>query len=291
MNTRGIAICDPGMKAVLRKDSRLTCVANGFKFTEGPAWWPAAGGLIFSDIPADRLHLWTPDGNCRVFRSPSRHANGNTVDLAGNLVTCEHGSRTVTRTAPDGTVKTIASSYRGRKLNSPNDVIVKRDGTVWFTDPPYGIKPEQGELPANYVFRLDPGAAEPVAVASDFSRPNGLCFSPDERVLYIADSDKELHHVRRFAVNADNTLSGGEVFIIIDAGLADGIRVDEDGRFYSTSAEGVVVFDPEGKLLGKLRTPATAANCAFGGKDGRTLFITATDAVWSVRLSVRGASR
>lgn len=284
-----IETIEPGMRDVLLRDSRLECLAEGFQFVEGPAWWPAAGGLIFSDIPADIIYLWTEAEGHRVWRQPSRKANGNTIDLAGNLITCEHGSRTVTRTAPDGETTTLASSYRGRKLNSPNDLVVKRDGTIWFTDPPYGIKPEMSEQAANFVFRLDGDSAEPAVVASDFSRPNGLCFSPDERLLYIADSDKGIHHVRRFEVQSDNTLKGGEVFAVIDPGVPDGMRIDSEGRLYSTAADGVHVFAADGRLLGRIHTPRTAANCTFGGPDGRTLFITATDAVWAIRLASRGA--
>lgn len=283
-------IVEPEMREVVRGGVEAACIAEGLRFTEGPAWWPAAGGLIFSDIPADTMYLWTQAAGSRVWRQPSRHANGNTVDLDGNLLTCEHGSRTVTRTMPDGRVDTLVVAYQGRKLNSPNDIVVKRDGTIWFTDPPYGIQPEMSEQPANFVFRLDPGASEPVAVADDFSRPNGICFSPDERWLYIADSDKAIHHVRRFRVASDNTLSGGEVFCRVEPGVPDGMRVDADGRLYSTAGDGVHVFDPSGKLLGRIHTPQTAANCTFGGHDGRTLFITATSQVWAVPLAVRGAS-
>jgi len=225
----------------------------------------------------------------KVFRKPSRNANGNTTDLEGRLLTCEHGSRTLTRTEPDGTVTTLAATYGGKRLNSPNDVVVKRDGTIWFTDPPYGIRPEQSEQPANYVFRLDPGAREPVPVAGDFSRPNGLCFSPDEKLLYIADSDPKIHHVRVFHVESDNTLRGGEVFVVLGAGVPDGMRMDTEDRLYCTSSEGVHVFSPEARLLGKIVTPQTAANCTFGGADNRTFFITASTQVWRVRLAATGA--
>jgi len=287
--SNSIDIIQPGMRDVVCEDAEPVCIAEGFRFVEGPAWWPAVGGLVFSDIPGDTITLWTEASGHRVWRQPSRRANGNTIDPGGNLVTCEHGSRTVTRTTPGGDTATIASSYRGKKLNSPNDVVVKRDGTVWFSDPPYGIKPEQREQPANYVFRLDPGAAEPVAVCDSLSRPNGLCFSPDERVLYIADSDTAIHHVHRFEVRPDNTLAGGEVFAVIGCGVPDGLRCDAGGRLYSTAGDGVWVFDADGTLLGKIHTPETAANCTFGGGDGRTLFITATSRVWAVELNISGA--
>lgn len=284
-----IEILHDDFRAVATNESRMEQIASGVKFTEGPAWFDDGEHLLFSDIPGDTIYRWSSRDGLGIFRRPSHHANGNTVDREGRLLTCEHGSRTLTRTEPDGTVATLAATYQGRRLNSPNDVVVKADGTIWFTDPPYGIKPGSSEQPHNFVFRLDPGASEPVALASDFSRPNGLCFSPDESLLYVTDSDTEIHHIRRFRVRPDNTLEGGEVFVTIDPGLPDGIRVDHDGRLYSTAADGIHVFRPDGTLLGKLHTPQTAANCTFGMRDRRTLFITATSSVWMVRLGVAGA--
>ena len=276
-------------KAVLAADSAVEPVASGFQFTEGPAWMAEGSFLLFSDIPASIIYRWSRQDGLKAWRRESRSANGNTVDLEGRLVTCEHGSRTVTRTGKDGRIETMAATYKGQRLNSPNDVVVKRDGTIWFTDPPYGIRPERAEQTANHVFRLDRGAAEPVSVVSDFSRPNGLCFSPDEALLYVADSDEKIHHVRRFRVKSDHTLEGGEVFATISPGVPDGMRVDRDGRLYSTAGDGVHVFSPAGKLLGKIRTPETAANCTFGGPDGRTLFITARTNLYAVRLAAAGA--
>jgi len=264
-------------------------VAEGLKFTEGPTWHPREKAFLFSDIPANRIYRWAEGEDLKVWRDPSNSTNGNAVDAEGRLVSCEHGSRTVTRTGKDGKVETIASTHKGKRLNSPNDVAVKRDGTLWFTDPPYGIKPDAVEQDANYVFRLDIGAKEPVAVAADFTRPNGLCFSPDEKVLYVANSDGKAAHVRRFRVKADNTLEGGEVFAAIAPGVPDGIRCDAEGRLYATAGDGVHVFSPEGKLLGKVRTPQSAANCAFGGREFRTLLITARTGVWAVDLKVAGA--
>ena len=284
-----IQIIDEAFRELLLPDTKVTCIAEGLRFTEGPAWFADGGYLLFSDIPAGVIYRWEPGGKHEPWRDPSHHANGNTVDLQGRLLTCEHGSRTLTRTEPDGSVVTLAATYSGKRLNSPNDVVVKSDGTIWFTDPPYGIRPSNSEQSANYVFRLDDGAADPVAIIDDFSRPNGLCFSPDESLLYVADSDTEIHHIRRYRVRPDNTVEGGEVFATIDPGLPDGMRVDEAGRLFSTSAEGVHILSTEGKLLGKIRTPETAANCTFGGPDKKTLFITATSRVWAVNLAVAGA--
>jgi len=275
---------------VVSPEAELVLLADGFRFTEGPTWRPGEQALYFSDIPNDTIHRWTAAEGLTTWRQPSRRGNGNTVDAAGRLITCEHGSRTVTRTEPDGSLTTLAATYGGKRLNSPNDVVVKSDGTIWFTDPPYGIKPQLSEQAANYVFRLDDGAAEPVAVADHLPRPNGLCFSPDEAVLYVANSDVDVHDIRRFEVRPDNTLDCGAVFAVIDTGVPDGMRVDTDGRLYSTAGDGVHVFTPAGDLLGKIHTPETAANCAFGGPDRRTLFITASDSVWKVQLNTTGAA-
>ncbi len=279
-------IVDEDCQQVLAPDSELRCIADGFEFTEGPTWYQ--GGLIFSDIPADAIYRWEEGREHFVWRRPSHHANGNTVDREGRLVTCEHGRRRVTRTEQDGSITVLAASHAGRKLNSPNDVVVRSDGTVWFTDPPYGITAEEVEQSAHYVFRLDPAAQEPTPVASDFAMPNGLAFSPDEQVLYVADSDHSLHHIRRFRVTEQGEITGGEVFATIDPGVPDGLRADAAGRLYSTAGDGVHVFGPQGNLLGKIKTPEAAANCAFGGAEMRMLFITARSAVWAARLAVSG---
>ena len=284
-------IVDESFREILRPDSALRRIAAGLRFTEGPVWIAKDNCLLFSDIPADTIYRWREGKGLEVFRRPSHNANGNTLDAAGRLITCEHGSRTVTRTAAGGKVTTLARTYKSKPLNSPNDAVVKSDGTIWFTDPDYGIKPEQRRQPVNYVFRIDPGAKEPVVVADEFARPNGLCFSPDEKLLYVADSDGRRHHVRRFAVQADNTLQGGRLFATIRPGAPDGIRVDQAGRLFATSGDGVQVFSPAGKLLGRIRTPQAGANCAFGGRDLKTLFITAREAVWAADLATAGARR
>jgi gluconolactonase len=283
---RSFEVVDAAFEIILKPGAEVELIADGFQFTEGPTWH--ADTLVFSDIPANTMYRWTAAEGVSVWRRPSHHANGNTTDREGRLVTCEHGSRRVTRTEPDGSVTVLAESYGGKRLNSPNDVVVQRNGTIWFTDPPYGIKPEEKEQPAHYVFRLDPGEEEPVAVVDDFSRPNGLAFSPDERVLYIADSDHDLHHIRRFEVTPAGDLTGGDVFVTLHNGIPDGLRVDREGRVYSTGGEGVYVFDAKGALLGAIKTPQEAANCAFGGEGMSSLFITARDSVWAVELAVAG---
>jgi len=289
--SKDFQIADERFRAILRPDSAVERIADGLKFTEGPVWLPGRKVLVFSDIPADTLYQWTEGKGLSVFRKPSHNANGNTLDLRGRLVTCEHGSRTVTRTETSGKVNVLAAEYKGGRLNSPNDAVVASDGCIWFTDPPYGLpKSAKKEQAGNYLFRLDPNAPAPVVVADDFDMPNGLCFSPDEKLLYVADSGSP-HHVRRLAVGKGGTLSGGKVFATISPGVPDGIRCDEAGRLFSTAGDGVQVFDPDGTLLGRILTPAPAANCCFGGPSRKTLFITARDAVYAVKLAVAGAAR
>lgn len=286
----GIEILDESFRGLIAPDAPLRPVARERKFVEGPVWLPKAACLIFSDIPAEMICRWTADEGVTVFRQPSGGANGNAMDRDGNVLSCEHLSRSLTRRSADGKVETLCSTYKGKKLNSPNDVTVKSDGTIWFTDPPYGLaKGQAPEQEANYVFRLDVGATEPVAVAADLSRPNGLCFGPGEKVLYISDSDyPKVHHIRKFTVNSDNTLSGGEVFATIaqGEGVADGIRCDRQGRLFAACGDGVQVFNADGNLIGKIHTPEYATNCCFGGPDGKTLFITARTSVWAVDLLV-----
>jgi gluconolactonase len=284
----GIEILDESFRQVVRKDSAVRRICDQLQFTEGPVWIAGSKSLLFSDISADTIYRWTLADGKTAFRRPSHNANGNTVDAKGRLVTCEHGSRVVTRTEASGQVVTIASSYQGRKLNSPNDVVVKSDGTIWFTDPPYGVARGLIEQKANHVFRLGRPGDEPVSVASDFDMPNGLCFSPDEKYLYVADSGRP-HHIRCLAVGEGNVLGKGEVFAVVTPGVPDGIRVDASGRLYSAAGDGIQVFDTKGKLIGKMRTPPAASNCCFGGAENKTLFITARDGVFAVALSVAGA--
>ncbi len=255
-------------------------IADGLVFTEGPVW--IDGGLIFSDVRGDTLYRWTEKGGLETFRKPSRQANGNTLDTEGRLITCRHEARDVIRTEADGSITVVVDSYAGGKLNSPNDVVVQADGTLWFTDPPYGLNKRPKEQPFNAVYRLDPGAAEPVALITNLSYPNGLAFSPDGKFLYVAESDWKIkpNFVTRYAVNEDKTLSGGVRFCEVETGAADGLRVASDGRLFCTSGLGIEVFAPSGERVEVIRTPKPASNCCFGGADGQTLFITARDAVY-----------
>ncbi|MFA4944849.1 MAG: SMP-30/gluconolactonase/LRE family protein [Lentisphaeria bacterium] len=263
----------------------LRKLADGFQFLEGPVWLPWAGGLLFSDIPADRLYLWRPAAGLSVFRTPSHCANGNTRDAAGNLLTCEHRTRRVSRTTPAGEYQILAEHYQGRRLNSPNDITVRRrDGSIWFTDPPYGIRPDEQEQPAQYVFRLDTDGTL-AAVASDFRKPNGLAFSPDEETLYVSDTDNACCHIRRFQLRPDNSLAGGEILAHVHPGKPDGFRLDGLGRLWTSAGDGIQILAPDdGRVLARIPVPEPPANCTFGGEDGRCLFITARSALYAVAL-------
>ena len=263
-------------------------VATGFQFTEGPVWHPD-GYLLFSDIPADRIYEWSPDGRLEVFRQPSGNSNGLTYDQQGRLIACEHGNRRVTRTETDGTIVPLATHYQGRRLNSPNDVVVKSDGSIYFTDPPYGVQPEQQELDFHGVYHIAPDGTLTL-LADDFDRPNGLAFSPDESILYIDDTTRR--HVRAFDVLPDSTLTNGRVFADMQSpatGGPDGMKLDIEGNLYVTGPGGTWLFDPTGHHLGTLITPEKPANLAFGDTDRCTLYITARTSVYRVRTRLAGA--
>ncbi|WP_159585333.1 SMP-30/gluconolactonase/LRE family protein [Chelativorans xinjiangense] len=293
---------DPRFRSLIIENARLEQLHTGCRWAEGPVWFADANQLLFSDIPNQRMLRWEPDGGVSVFRAPSNFANGNTRDRQGRLVTCEHGTRCVTRTEPDGTITVLADSFAGKRLNSPNDVIVRSDGSVWFTDPTYGIlsdyegykaEPEQG---ARNVYRLDPETGELTAVAGDFRQPNGLAFSPDESTLYIADSaashdETAPRHIRAFDVVDGKTLENGRVFASIDKGIPDGMRVDTEGNVWSSAADGVHCFAPDGRLLGKILVPETVANLTFGGPRRNRLFITATTSLYALYVTATGAQR
>ena len=276
-------------------DKWLECLYTGCRWTEGPAYFAAGRYLIFSDIPNDRTLRWDEvTGAVGVFRQPSGYANGHTVDRQGRLVSCEHGTRRVTRTEHDGSVTVLADRYRGKRLNSPNDVVERADGSVWFTDPGYGIDSDyeghraDSEIGACHVYRADPGSGQLDVVAADFNRPNGLAFTADEQQLYISDSEER--HIRRFTVTAAGGLAGGDVFARCGTGTFDGLRVDSDGRVWAAAGDGLHCFDPDGTLLGKLHVPETVANLAFGGPRRNQLFLTATTSLYSLRVTVTGAS-
>ena len=271
-------------------DAKLEKLATGMTFTEGPVWVDWMSSVVFSDIPADELKSWNGKDGLQTYRKPSHNANGNTVASGERLITCEHTTRRVSVQPRNGPVQTFVDSYQGHKLNSPNDVVVKSDGTVWFSDPPYGIEASQRELPGNYLFRYEPKTKTLVAVATNFDMPNGLCFSPDESKLYVADSGQP-RHIRVFKCTVDNKLNTGPVFCSIDKGLPDGIRCDTDGRVWSTSEDSVQIFTPTGELIGKIFVPETPANLCFGGTNHDTLFITAHASLYAIRVAKQEHSK
>ena len=291
-------VVDPAFGAYVIGNAPVKQIATGFDWVEGPVWFGDAGCLLFSDIPNNRILRWTPEG-LSTFRAPSNYANGHTRDRQGRLVSCEHGTRRVTRTELDGTITVIADSYQGKRLNSPNDVVVTADGAIWFSDPHYGIMTDyegfraEQELPCN-VYRVDP-SGQIAAVLTDFACPNGLAFSPDERRLYVADTGRmhssDPQHIRAFDVDEAGRLHGGGVFHKIVPGCADGMRVDSDGNLWSSAGDGVHCIAPDGHLMGRIRVPEVVSNICFGGRARHQLFITATTSVYSVILNRRGVQQ
>ena len=262
-------------------------LATGFQFTEGPIWQPD-GSLLFSDIPANRIYRWTSQEGAQVWREPTGNSNGLTLDQEKRLIACEHSGRRVSRTEADGSVVAVADRYQGGRLNSPNDVVVKSNGVIYFTDPPYGIQPEEREQPCNGVYRILPDGTLELLI-DDFDRPNGLAFSPDESILYIDDSPRR--RVRAFDVRADGTLSNSRIIADMDhpqPGSPDGMKVNEQGQLFVAGATGVWVFEPDGELLGVLATPERPANCTWGDADRKSLYITARTSLYRFRVQVAG---
>jgi gluconolactonase len=300
MLTDDFVVLDPRFRALAMGNVHVEKLYTGCRWAEGPAWFGAGRYLVWSDIPNDRMMRWDEtDGSVSVFRQPSMNANGHTVDLQGRLVSCEHRGRCVSRTEHDGARTVLASHIDGKRFNSPNDVVVKSDGSVWFTDPSYGIDSDYegdaspNEIGAQRVYRIDAASGAVTVVASDFVQPNGLAFSPDESLLYIVDTGATHqadgpHHVRRFRVAADGRLAGGEVFATCPAGLYDGLRVDTHGNVWLSAGDGVHCHATDGDLLGKVRVPETVANLCFGGAKRNRLFMCATTSLYSVYLNTRG---
>lgn len=291
---------DERFKHLFKSSAHVELLFTGCRWAEGPAYFAAGRYLLWSDIPNDRMMRFDEcSGQVGIFRQPAGNTNGNTVDRQGRLVSCEHGGRRISRTEIDGTVTTLADRFGGKRLNSPNDLVIQSTGSIWFTDPTYGIDSDyegnkgDREQDGNHVYRIDPVSGELSIAADDFVQPNGIAFSPDESMLYIADTGCSHvkdgpRHIRKFAVDDDHRLQDLGVFAECTAGLFDGFRLDEDGRIWTSAADGVHCYDPDGTLLGKIRVPEVVANVCFGGAKRNYLYICGTTSLYGVRLPVTG---
>jgi gluconolactonase len=292
-----VAVLSEKLRELVDEDAEVERLATGFTFTEGPIWMPD-GSLHFSDMPGDKRRRWHPDDGVTVLRDPSNKCNGMTLDNDGNLIVCEHVTSSVVRERPDGTRETLATHWGDKELNSPNDVIVARDGSIIFTDPTYGRMPGFGverdqDLDFQGVYRIPPGDGELQLLVDDFAQPNGLCFSPDESLLYVNDTERA--HIRVFDVGSGYGLSNGRVLAdgigagdLEKGGLVDGMKLDERGNIYVTGPGGVWVVDPEGEHLGTIGVPEDVGNVNWGDDDWRTLYIPASTSLYRVRLNVGG---
>lgn len=267
--------------------AQVEAVVTGFQFTEGPYWHPD-GFLLFSDIPANTVYRWWPDStSAEVYRRPSGNANGITADAEGRLILAQHGWRRVARVEPDGRETALATTYQGQRLNSPNDAAVASDGSIYFTDPPYGVEDSARELDVEGVYRRAPDGTL-TRMADDLDRPNGIVLSPDEARLYV--NDTEGRFVRVYDRAADGTVSNGRRFATMEGegSGADGMTVDAEGRLYTTGPGGVWIFAPNGELVDRIMVPGQSTNTTFGGPQGNILFVTAGDTVYRIRLDARG---
>ncbi len=299
----GFEIISSEFSNCLTGHGRVERLWTGARWLEGPVWFPAGKYLLISDIPNNRILRWDEtDGNVSIFREPSNCSNGNTIDLQGRLITCEHKSRRVTRTEHDGSITIIAEKYDNKLLNSPNDVVVKSDGSIWFTDPTYGIISDyegiksKSEQDGCYVYRVDKNLNNISVVAKDFVKPNGLAFNYDETSLYISDTGSSHQnngpkHIRKIKVNEnEKTLGESTVFAECNAGLFDGFRFDNDDRLWTSAGDGVHCFSKDGKLIGKIIIPEMVANICFGGDSLNRLFIAGTTSIYSTYLAINGRS-
>ena len=297
-----VEIIDPSFARYRIFNAAVERIATGMRWAEGPVWFGDGRYLLWSDIPNNRIMRWDEEtGAVSVFRKPSMYANGNTRDRQGRLVSCDHGGRRITRTEYDGSITVLADSFQGRRLNSPNDVVVKSDGSIWFTDPPFGIAGHyeghraEPESPQN-VYRLDPASGELAAVATDIAGPNGLCFSPDEKRLYLVASRAVPNRlIFAFDVVGGTTLANQRVFVDAGPGTPDGFRCDVDGNLWcgwgmgSDDLDGVHVFNPDGRLIGRIRLPERCANLCFGGLARNRLFMAAGQSVYALYVNAQGA--
>jgi len=284
---------DPRFAGVVGSNPAFERLGTGYAFTEGPLWSPRDGSVVFSDMPGDHMRVWREGAGVKTFRQPSNMANGNAFDREGRLVTCEHATSRLVRQEADGRLVTLASHWQGKELNSPNDVIVKRDGAIYFSDPTYGRAEYYGrkrdvQLGFRGLYRVAPDGALTL-LADDFGQPNGLCFSDDEKRLFVNDTDRQ--HIRAFDVQADGALKGGQVWAETKgegAGAPDGMKLDSKGNVWCCGPGGIHVFAPDATCLGVLRTPEYVANFCFGGDDMKTLFVTASTSLYRVKVATAG---
>ncbi len=287
-------IRDPRFRSVVGDAVELEQLGSGFMFTEGPLWHPSEKFLLFTDMPGNIIRRWSESGGVKPFRDPSNMTNGLTYDRQGRLLACEHATSRVTRTEPDGTISVLATHYDGKELNSPNDIVVDRNGAIYFSDPTFGRMeyyglPREPELAFRGVYRIDPGDGSLRLLVDDFDQPNGLCFSLDEKRLFVNDTMRG--HVRVFDVVPDGTLKGGDVFaktVGKGAGAPDGMKIDSAGNLFSCGPGGIHVFDPKGVSLGVILVPEPTANFTWGGDDYLTLFITASSSLYRTKVKVPG---
>jgi gluconolactonase len=290
---------DPRFEALVPADAVVTWLADGAIWAEGPVYLPGDDAVVWSDVRGNVVRRWSAaSGSMELYR-PSDFANGHTLDHDGRILACEHGPRRVSRYEPDGSRTTIVDRFEGKRLNSPNDIVVASDSAIWFTDPPYGILDDNegykadSELGGCFVFRLDRVTGELAVMSDDLVHPNGLAFSPDEKTLYVSDTSIARipggnHHIVAFDVVDRRRLASPRIFAVIEPGVSDGMRVDVEGNLWTSSGDGVQVYDAAAVELGRILLPQEAANCTFGGPDGRRLFITATSTLWSIEVGIRG---
>lgn len=303
-----ITVYDVRANSLFPPGATLVRLCTGAIWSEGPVWVDEDAALLWSDIPNNRMLRWTERDGMTVWRESVEFTNGHTRERDGSILHCSHGRRAIVRTRlrdglPFMEDEIVVDRFDGKRLNSPNDIVVKRDGTIWFTDPPYGIVSDreghaaESELGANYVFRYDP-RTRTLSIASDFvEEPNGLAFSPDESVLYVADTSAALrtdggghHHIVAFDVMAGRELANPRIFAVVSPGLADGFRVDRQGWIFTSSADSVQIYHPDGTRLARIGVPEKVANVTFGGADGNALFICASTSLYRIQLNTRGAT-
>ena len=281
---------------------RLEKLCGGMRWAEGPAWFADGEHVIWSDIPNNRMMRWIEGAGVHVWRARANNSNGNTRDREGRLVTCEHGARRVTRTEADGSITVLADRWKGKRLNSPNDVVVKSDGSIWFTDPPYGILTDYegnkgaSEIGRCNVYRIDPRSGAVDVVIDDMVRPNGIAFDPDESRLYVADTGRSdgpegAPNIRVYDVVGGKRVRNGRLFVKLSPGLADGFRFDTDGNLWTSAGDGIHCYTPSGELIGKVKVPETVANLCFGGPKRNRLYITATTSLYAMYVGANGALR